>query len=70
MSVRFLGLLDDGDDLTSRKPLPGHVTAGAILVGLDGRILHDLHNAIKWPSSRTPIRTPLPHSESFQGGLF
>lgn len=42
-------LLDDGDDLTSRKSLPGHVTAGAILVGRDGRVLHILHNATgKW----------------------
>lgn len=44
-----LGLIDDGDDLTSRKTLPGHVTAGAILVDPDGRILHILHNATqKW----------------------
>ncbi|QKW27614.1 NUDIX domain-containing protein [Streptomyces seoulensis] len=44
-----LGLLDDGDDLTSRKTLPGHVTAGAILVGPDGRVLHILHNVTqKW----------------------
>ncbi|MBB1246556.1 NUDIX domain-containing protein [Streptomyces durbertensis] len=44
-----LGLLDDGDDLTSRKTLPGHVTAGAILVGPDGRVLHILHKATgKW----------------------
>ncbi|NML53264.1 NUDIX domain-containing protein [Streptomyces sp. R302] len=44
-----LGLLDDGDDLTSRKTLPGHVTAGAILVSPDRRILHILHNATgKW----------------------
>ncbi|MET9807117.1 NUDIX hydrolase [Streptomyces halstedii] len=43
------GLLDEGDDLTSRKSLPGHVTAGAILVGRDGRVLHILHNASgKW----------------------
>ncbi|MEU9620430.1 NUDIX hydrolase [Streptomyces sp. NPDC088251] len=43
------GLLDDGDDLTNRKSLPGHVTAGAILVGRDGRVLHILHNATgKW----------------------
>ena len=43
------GLLDNGDDLTSRKSLPGHVTAGAILVGRDGRVLHILHNATgKW----------------------
>lgn len=39
-----LGLLDHSDDLTSRKTLPGHVTAGAILIGPDGRILHVLHN--------------------------
>lgn len=39
------GLLDSGDDLTSRESLPGHVTAGAILVGRDGRVLHILHNA-------------------------
>ncbi|MEU1867834.1 NUDIX hydrolase [Streptomyces gardneri] len=46
----ILGLLDDnGDDLTSRKTLPGHVTAGAILVDPDSRILHILHNATqKW----------------------
>lgn len=44
-----LGLIDDGDDLTSRKTLPGHITAGAILVGPDGRALHILHNATqKW----------------------
>ncbi|WP_406252667.1 NUDIX domain-containing protein [Streptomyces atratus] len=43
------GLLDDGADLTSRKALPGHATAGAILVGRDGRVLHILHNATgKW----------------------
>ncbi|MFE2335759.1 NUDIX domain-containing protein [Streptomyces coelicoflavus] len=43
------GLLDTGCDLTSRKSLPGHVTAGAILVGHDGRVLHILHNATgKW----------------------
>ncbi|WP_329144839.1 NUDIX domain-containing protein [Streptomyces sp. NBC_01456] len=40
-----LGLLDDGDDLTSRKTLPGHVTVGAILVGADGRVLHIHHLA-------------------------
>ncbi|MFD0622225.1 NUDIX domain-containing protein [Streptomyces sanglieri] len=44
-----LGLLDDGEDLTSRKTLPGHVTAGAILVDADDRVLHILHNATqKW----------------------
>ncbi|MEV0982376.1 NUDIX domain-containing protein [Streptomyces sp. NPDC049915] len=31
------------------KTLPGHVTASAILAGLDGRILHILHNpSQKW----------------------
>lgn len=45
----ILGLLDDGDDLTSRKTLPGHATAGAILVGTDERILHIHHLATgKW----------------------
>ncbi|MFJ7999426.1 NUDIX hydrolase [Streptomyces sp. NPDC096310] len=44
-----LGFLDDGHDLTHRTTLPGHVTAGAILVGPDGRILHILHNTTqKW----------------------
>jgi len=42
-------LLADGNDLTSRKTQPGHVTAGAILVGRDGRVLHIHHNATgKW----------------------
>ncbi|WP_406410981.1 NUDIX hydrolase [Streptomyces sp. NBC_01614] len=41
------GLLDDSDDLTSRKTSPGHATAGAILVGPDGRILHIHHNVTK-----------------------
>ncbi len=44
-----LGLLNDGADLTSRKSSPGHVTAGAILVGPDDRILHIHHLATgKW----------------------
>ncbi|MFB7054830.1 NUDIX hydrolase [Streptomyces vinaceus] len=44
-----LGLLDDGDDLTSRKTAPGHVTAGAILVGADQRVLY-IHHLVtgKW----------------------
>lgn len=47
--VAVLGLIDDGDDLTNRKSLPGHVTAGAILAGSDGRVLHIFHNATqKW----------------------
>ncbi|MEV5874279.1 NUDIX domain-containing protein [Streptomyces sp. NPDC052101] len=42
-------LLGDGHDLTSRKTLPGHVTAGVILVGPDSRVLHIHHNATgKW----------------------
>lgn len=45
----IVGLIDDGDDLTSRKTLPGHVTAGAILVGAGDRVLHIHHNATgKW----------------------
>ncbi|UUU37990.1 NUDIX hydrolase [Streptomyces sp. NBC_00162] len=44
-----LGILEDGDDLTSRKTAPGHVTASAVLVRPDGHILHIHHNAIgKW----------------------
>ncbi|MFE5851739.1 NUDIX hydrolase [Streptomyces sp. NPDC056500] len=44
-----LDLLVDGDDLTNRNTLPGHVTAGAILVGPDGRILYVLHKVTqKW----------------------
>nr|WP_033305739.1 NUDIX domain-containing protein [Streptomyces atroolivaceus] len=44
-----LGLIDDGDDLTSRKTVPGHVTAGAILIGADQRVLHIHHLATgKW----------------------
>ncbi|MEU6174304.1 NUDIX domain-containing protein [Streptantibioticus parmotrematis] len=60
-----LGLLDGGDDLTSRKNLPGHITAGAILAGPGGRVLHVLHNATgRWllpgghlePSDTTLLR--------------
>ncbi|SFK68473.1 8-oxo-dGTP pyrophosphatase MutT, NUDIX family [Streptosporangium canum] len=44
-----LELLDDGADLTPRKEFRGHVTAGAILAGPDGRILHINHLALgKW----------------------
>lgn len=44
-----LRLIDDGNDLADRKTLPGHVTAGAILVGPDNRVLRILHNATqKW----------------------
>ncbi|WP_328327788.1 MULTISPECIES: NUDIX hydrolase [unclassified Streptomyces] len=44
-----VGLLDDGDDLTSRTTSPGHATAGAILVGPDDRVLHIRHVATgKW----------------------
>ncbi|NBE50609.1 NUDIX hydrolase [Streptomyces boluensis] len=44
-----LGLIADGDDLTSRKTSPGHVTAGAILVDAGHRVLHIHHNATgKW----------------------
>ncbi|MFI2184805.1 NUDIX hydrolase [Streptomyces sioyaensis] len=44
-----LDLLDAGADLSSRKEFRGHATAGAILVGPDGRILHIHHLATgKW----------------------
>ncbi|MGW2919918.1 NUDIX hydrolase [Streptomyces angustmyceticus] len=44
-----LELLDAGADLASRKEFRGHATAGAILVGPDGRILHVHHLATgKW----------------------
>lgn len=44
-----LDLLDAGADLTSRKEFRGHATAGAILAGPDGGILHIHHAATgKW----------------------
>lgn len=43
------GLIDDGDDLTHRATLPGHATAGAILVDTAHRVLHIRHIATgKW----------------------
>ncbi|MEC4020031.1 NUDIX hydrolase [Streptomyces sp. H27-D2] len=44
-----LDLLDTGADLTTRSEFRGHATAGAVLVGPDGRILHIHHLAMaKW----------------------
>ncbi|TJZ42873.1 NUDIX domain-containing protein [Streptomyces piniterrae] len=44
-----LHLLDEGADLASRKEFRGHATAGAVLAGPDGRILHIHHLALdKW----------------------
>ncbi|MFE2943672.1 NUDIX hydrolase [Streptomyces sp. NPDC059255] len=44
-----LDLLDSGADLTVRSEFRGHATAGAILAGPDGRILHVHHLALdKW----------------------
>lgn len=44
-----LDLLDNGADLTSRQEFRGHATAGAILAGPHGRILHIHHLATaKW----------------------
>ncbi|MFC9858503.1 MULTISPECIES: NUDIX hydrolase [unclassified Streptomyces] len=44
-----LDLLDSGADLTLRNEFRGHATAGAILSGPDGRILHVRHLALdKW----------------------
>ncbi|WP_405827467.1 NUDIX hydrolase [Streptomyces sp. NBC_00105] len=43
------GLLDTAEEITSRKEMRGHVTAGAILLDADGRVLHIHHNALgKW----------------------
>ncbi|MGW6871328.1 NUDIX hydrolase [Streptomyces xanthophaeus] len=41
-----LDLLDDGADITSRAEMRGHVTAGAVLVDQDGRVLHIHHNVL------------------------
>ncbi|MEV7089779.1 NUDIX domain-containing protein [Streptomyces sp. NPDC093085] len=41
-----LDLLDSGADLTVRSEFRGHATAGAILVGPDGRVLHIRHLAL------------------------
>ncbi|MGH3309536.1 MAG: NUDIX hydrolase [Streptomyces sp.] len=44
-----LDLLDSGADLTIRSEFRGHATAGAILAGPDGRILHIHHLSLdKW----------------------
>ncbi|MFJ2259605.1 NUDIX hydrolase [Streptomyces sp. NPDC087844] len=44
-----LDLVDSGADLTARSEFRGHATAGAILAGPDGRILHVHHLALdKW----------------------
>ncbi|MGR6998788.1 NUDIX hydrolase [Yinghuangia aomiensis] len=44
-----LELLEQGADLASRKEFRGHVTAGAILIGADGRLLQIRHVALdKW----------------------
>lgn len=40
-----LDLLEGGADLTSRKEFRGHVTAGAVLVGPRGDVLH-VHHAL------------------------
>ncbi|MCX5195777.1 NUDIX domain-containing protein [Streptomyces sp. NBC_00249] len=39
-------LLDTGADVTSRKEMRGHVTAGAVLLDASGRVLHIHHNAL------------------------
>ncbi|NSC22021.1 NUDIX domain-containing protein [Streptomyces albus subsp. chlorinus] len=44
-----MALLDAGADLTSRKEIRGHATAGAILVDPAGRVLHIRHLALdRW----------------------
>ncbi|MFF4292064.1 NUDIX hydrolase [Streptomyces vinaceus] len=45
----LVDLLDQAPDVTSRSEFRGHVTAGAVLVDADGRVLHIHHNALgKW----------------------
>jgi 8-oxo-dGTP pyrophosphatase MutT (NUDIX family) len=45
----LLTLLDEAPDVTDRKEFRGHVTAGAVLVDEEGRVLHIHHNALnKW----------------------
>ncbi|PSK58017.1 putative DHNTP pyrophosphohydrolase [Streptomyces sp. 111WW2] len=42
-------LLDEVPDVTSRSEFRGHVTAGAVLMNAEGRVLHIHHNALeKW----------------------
>ncbi|MFJ2722763.1 NUDIX domain-containing protein [Streptomyces sp. NPDC087437] len=44
-----LDLLDDGAELTSRKEIRGHATAGAVLINEEGLVLHIHHLALdKW----------------------
>lgn len=45
----LLTLLEEVPDVTSRSEFRGHVTAGAVLVDEQGRVLHIHHNALgKW----------------------
>jgi 8-oxo-dGTP pyrophosphatase MutT (NUDIX family) len=45
----ILDLLDAGADLSTRKELRGHATAGAVLADPDGRVLHIRHLALdRW----------------------
>lgn len=45
----IVDLIDAGAELTSRKEFRGHATAGAVLLGPDGRVLHIHHLATgKW----------------------
>ncbi|MGY1454172.1 NUDIX hydrolase [Streptomyces sp. SS8] len=51
--TRLAGLVDllgrAGDAIASRNTLPGHVTAGAVLLNADGRVLFIEHRALsKW----------------------
>ncbi|GAA4947080.1 hypothetical protein GCM10023205_03700 [Yinghuangia aomiensis] len=44
-----LDLLEQGVELASRKEFRGHVTAGVVLIGADGRVLQIRHVALdKW----------------------
>jgi 8-oxo-dGTP pyrophosphatase MutT (NUDIX family) len=45
--VSTLALLENGVDLTDRREFRGHITAGAVLIGQDQRILLIRHRALK-----------------------
>lgn len=58
-------LLAAGADLTSRKEFRGHATAGAVLAGPDGRVLHIRHLALDaWLLPGGHLE---PEDESLQG---
>lgn len=61
--VVVLERLDQGEDLTSRKTFPLHVTAGAVLINDSGDVLFIRHNALG------KYLTPGGHLEAEDGNL-